>query len=212
MKLAGAVPAAPGQQIQITPDASTNALVIVAPPSEFEVISQITEKLDIVRDQVLVEMLILEISDEKLRQLGVDWSTFDPASPGNVRGFAATNFGPRADFFERRGPGPVRRGLEVRRGLDQDRGDPQCDGDADRRQHPLDAAHPGLQPPQGQDRRRREPGLRDPVADHRDDRSLAADGDQELRLQGRGHHAGHHARTSARAARSAWNSSASSPS
>jgi general secretion pathway protein D len=99
MKLAGAVPAAPGQQIQITPDFSTNALVIVAPPSEFEVISSITEKLDIVRDQVSVEMLILEISDEKLRQLGVDWSTFDPASPGNVRGFAATNFGPRADFL-----------------------------------------------------------------------------------------------------------------
>jgi len=99
MKLAGAVPVTPGQQIQITPDGSTNALVIVAPPSEFEVISQITEKLDIVREQVLVEMLILEISDEKLRQLGVDWATFDPAAPDAVRGFASTNFGPRVDFL-----------------------------------------------------------------------------------------------------------------
>lgn len=99
MKLAGAVPLTPQQQVQITPDASTNALVIVAPPSDFEVISQIIEKLDIVREQVLVEMLILEISDESLRNLGVDWATFDAASANHVRGFGSTNLGPRVDFL-----------------------------------------------------------------------------------------------------------------
>jgi general secretion pathway protein D len=99
MKLAGAVPVTPGPQIQVTPDGSTNALVIVAPPSDFEVISQIIEKLDIVREQVLVEMLILEISDENLRQLGVDWSTLGAPSPNGTRGFAATNLGPRVDFL-----------------------------------------------------------------------------------------------------------------
>ena len=99
MKLAGAVPAMPQQQIQITPDASTNALVIVAPPSDFEVISQIIEKLDIVREQVLVEMLILEVSDESLREIGVDWATFDPAASDGVRGFGMTNLGPRVNFL-----------------------------------------------------------------------------------------------------------------
>ena len=98
MRLTGAVPAA-APQIHITPDGSTNALVIVAPPSEFEVISQITEKLDIVREQVLVEMLILEISDESLREIGVDWATFDSASPDRVRGFGSTNLGPRVNFL-----------------------------------------------------------------------------------------------------------------
>ena len=98
MKLAGAVPAA-GPQIRITPDGSTNALVIVAPPSDFEVISQITEKLDIVREQVLVEMLILEVSDEKLQEIGVDWATFDPAVSDGVRGFGQTNLGPRVNFL-----------------------------------------------------------------------------------------------------------------
>ncbi|MCX5643586.1 MAG: hypothetical protein NTZ17_02710, partial [Phycisphaerae bacterium] len=98
MRLAGAVPATP-RQIQITPDGSTNALVIVAPPSDFEVISKIIEKLDIVREQVLVEMLILEISDESLREIGVDWATFDSAVPDGVRGFGATNLGPRVNFL-----------------------------------------------------------------------------------------------------------------
>ena len=97
MKLAGAVQPTP--QIQITPDASTNALVIVAPPSDFDVISQIIEKLDIVREQVLVEMLILEVSDESLREIGVDWATLGDPSPNGVRGFGMTNLGPRVNFL-----------------------------------------------------------------------------------------------------------------
>jgi general secretion pathway protein D len=75
MKLTGPAQLAP--RIQVTPDTSTNALVIVAPPSDFELISPIIEKLDIVREQFLVEVLILEISEESLRELGVDWATFD---------------------------------------------------------------------------------------------------------------------------------------
>jgi general secretion pathway protein D len=98
MRLTGAVPATP-QQVQITPDGSTNALVIVAPPPDFEVISKIIEKLDIVREQVLVEMLILEVSNESLREIGVDWATFDSASPDGVRGFGTTNLGPRVNFL-----------------------------------------------------------------------------------------------------------------
>ncbi len=98
MRLAGAVPPT-APQIQITPDASTNALVIVAPPSDFELLSQIVEKLDIVREQVLVEMLILEISQESLLNLGVDWATLDNPSATSVRGFGMTNLGPRVDFL-----------------------------------------------------------------------------------------------------------------
>jgi general secretion pathway protein D len=97
MKLAGAVEAA--QQIQVTPDPSTNALVIVASPQDFEVVSQIVEKLDIIRDQVLVEMLILEVTEESLKEIGVDWATLDNAVSDSVRGFGMTNLGPRVDFL-----------------------------------------------------------------------------------------------------------------
>jgi general secretion pathway protein D len=97
MKLTGPAQLAP--RIQVTPDMSTNALVIVAPPSDFELISQIIEKLDIVREQVLVEMVIVEVSDESLRELGVDWATLDDPVSDGVRGFAGTNLGPRVDFL-----------------------------------------------------------------------------------------------------------------
>jgi general secretion pathway protein D len=98
MKLAGAVEAA--QQIQVTPDPSTNALVIVASPQDFEVVSQIVEKLDIIRDQVLVEMLILEVTEESLKEIGVDWATLDNAVSDSVRGFGMTNLDPRINFLK----------------------------------------------------------------------------------------------------------------
>jgi len=97
MKLTGAGQTTP--QVQVTPDASTNALVIVASPQDFEVISQITDKLDIVREQVLVEMLILEVTEESLREIGVDWATLDDAVTDSVRGFGMTNLGPRVNFL-----------------------------------------------------------------------------------------------------------------
>jgi general secretion pathway protein D len=96
MKAGGAVDGT--QPIQVTADASTNALIVVASAQDFQVISQIITKLDIVREQVLVEMLILEVTEEALKEIGVDWATMDQAVSNSVRGFGATNLGPRVDF------------------------------------------------------------------------------------------------------------------
>ena len=96
MRLTGAVEAT--QQVQITADGSTNSLIVVASPQDYEVITSIVEKLDIVREQVLVEMMILEVTEEGLREIGVDWATLDEAVADSVRGFGLTNLGPRVDF------------------------------------------------------------------------------------------------------------------
>lgn len=86
------------QQVQVTADEGTNALVITASAQDYELIAEIIEKLDIVREQVLVEMLIMEVSEEGLKEIGIDWATLDEAVADSVRFFAATNFGPRVDF------------------------------------------------------------------------------------------------------------------
>lgn len=85
-------------QNNVTPDKGTNALIITASAQDFEVIVGIVEKLDIVREQVLVEMLIMEVGEEGLDEIGIDWATLDQAVSGSVRFFASTNFGPRVDF------------------------------------------------------------------------------------------------------------------
>ncbi|UCD49848.1 MAG: type II secretion system secretin GspD [Phycisphaerales bacterium] len=97
MKLTGVMEAAP--QIQVTADDSTNSLIIVASPQDFEMISGIVEKLDIVREQVLVEMKFVEVTEESLTEIGVDWATLDEAVSDSIRGFGMTNLGPRVDFL-----------------------------------------------------------------------------------------------------------------
>jgi len=87
------------QQVQVTADEGTNALIIAASAQDYEVIAEIIEKLDIVREQVLVEMLIMEVSEDGLNEFGIDWATMDDPVEDSVRYFGATNFGPRLDFL-----------------------------------------------------------------------------------------------------------------
>lgn len=51
----------------------TNAVVITAPPSVMNTMKGVIAKLDVRRQQVLVEALIVEVSDEVGRDLGVFW-------------------------------------------------------------------------------------------------------------------------------------------
>lgn len=92
----GAVDA--GAAIQVNADEGTNSLIISGDSPDFEMIDTIIAKLDIVREQVLVEMLIVEVTQEKLTDIGVDWQTLNNSS-SHTRGFAGTNLGPRVDFL-----------------------------------------------------------------------------------------------------------------
>ncbi len=82
----------------VTPDKDTNALIVSASPHDFEVIRKMVRELDVVRDLVWVDALIVEVSEDDLQEIGIDWATLDEAVADSVRGFALTNFGPRVDF------------------------------------------------------------------------------------------------------------------
>jgi general secretion pathway protein D len=86
------------QQVQVTADEGTNALIIASSAQDYKVIAEIIKKLDIVREQVLVEMLIMEVGEDGLREIGIDWATLDEVVENSIRFFGATNLGPRVDF------------------------------------------------------------------------------------------------------------------
>ena len=88
-----------GLRPRITADESTNSLIVTAQPHHFAVIHQVIKQLDIARDQVWVDALIIEISEDDLQEIGIDWATLDDAVADSVRGFGVTNFGPRVDFL-----------------------------------------------------------------------------------------------------------------
>jgi len=96
-------PTAPGQQpaqqsaidfagdIRITADPATNSLIIAATPEDYAVLVGVIEKLDIRRRQVYVEAIILEISLDRMRQLGIELQ--GGVGMANGVGVARTNLG-----------------------------------------------------------------------------------------------------------------------
>jgi general secretion pathway protein D len=87
---AGTIAGSAGGTVSILPEPDTNALVITAPPKEMRSIRSVIEKLDIRRAQVLVEAIIVEMSQEKAAELGVTWAI----DATGTRGMGAlTNFG-----------------------------------------------------------------------------------------------------------------------
>lgn len=74
--------------ISIWADEQTNALVITAPPKTMRSMMAVIDKIDIRRAQVLVEAIIVEVSTDKSRELGITWAVFNESSAAG-----ATNFG-----------------------------------------------------------------------------------------------------------------------
>ena len=61
--------------VKISAHEPLNALVITAPPSIMETMRAVIAELDARRSQVLVEAIIVEVSEDLSRDLGVDWQT-----------------------------------------------------------------------------------------------------------------------------------------
>jgi general secretion pathway protein D len=59
--------------IKITPDKATNALIIVSSPGDYTTLKNLIRKLDVPRRQVYVEAIIMEVSVDKVRELGLSW-------------------------------------------------------------------------------------------------------------------------------------------
>lgn len=69
-------PSAQGGQkskLSIVANKETNSLIIVAQPEEFKEIKTLIRELDIVREQVLIEALIMEVNAENGWGFGIDW-------------------------------------------------------------------------------------------------------------------------------------------
>lgn len=72
-----------GAEISIQANDTTNALVISAPPAIMNTINDVVKQLDIRRAQVLVEAVIVEVADDKVNELGVQWKTSNAAIDGD---------------------------------------------------------------------------------------------------------------------------------
>ena len=60
--------------LKITPDPVRNALIIEAVPSDYRIVEDILGQLDVLPRQVLIEVVIAELSFDAKDELGVEWS------------------------------------------------------------------------------------------------------------------------------------------
>ena len=83
-----------GKDVFITADKATNSLIISASPEDYTLLKQIIEQLDIMRPQVYVEGLIVEVSQSKNVQLGIEWAFLkDLEDKDNIRAIGLTALG-----------------------------------------------------------------------------------------------------------------------
>ena len=75
-------------EVSIQASEANNALIITAPPALLNTMKGVIQKLDIRRQQVLVEAVIVEVNDSVLDDLGIQWQTSTPAN-GEFSGFSA---------------------------------------------------------------------------------------------------------------------------
>ena len=59
-------------EVRVTADPATNSLVISAAPQDFAILKKVIDQLDIPRRQVYVEAIILEVSVDRVRELGIE--------------------------------------------------------------------------------------------------------------------------------------------
>jgi general secretion pathway protein D len=64
---------ATSNEVRVIADKDTNSLLVLSTPSDYEVIENALRKLDVVRRQVLVEVLLAEVTLSDELQFGIDW-------------------------------------------------------------------------------------------------------------------------------------------
>jgi general secretion pathway protein D len=88
----GAEPApAPGRRANIAAHKATNSLIVSADPETQESFAGVVRSLDVRREQVLVEAIIVEVSDEVAQELGLQFLAADPTG-SNAVPFLSTSY------------------------------------------------------------------------------------------------------------------------
>ena len=76
-----------GGDVKITADKGTNSLVIVASKQDYEIILNLLNKIDIPRDQVFVEAVIMEMKSGDVLNWQVGYFQYDKSGSGAKSGF-----------------------------------------------------------------------------------------------------------------------------
>lgn len=78
------------RDIKVVADKATNSLLVTARPDEFDALSAIIKRLDVVRKQVFIEAAIMEVSTDASFSFGINWAVGGDIAK-NVIGLGGVN-------------------------------------------------------------------------------------------------------------------------
>jgi general secretion pathway protein D len=78
--------------VQITADPATNSLVVSAAPQDWQTLERIVDELDVPRSQVFVQAIVVEVSVNRERDLGINFQSATNISNSTL-GIGQLNFG-----------------------------------------------------------------------------------------------------------------------
>src|SRR6185437_12760193 len=78
--------------VNVTADPATNSLIISASPQDYQTLHRVIEELDVPRIQVFVKAIIVEVSAQRTRDIGVNFQSATNIS-GSTIGVGQLNFG-----------------------------------------------------------------------------------------------------------------------
>jgi len=82
-------------KVTIVADESTNSLIIKAIPRDYRQLLETIRALDRVPKEVIVNVVIAEVTLDNSHKFGIDWQSFFGSDRGEDRAFIGTNFGIR---------------------------------------------------------------------------------------------------------------------
>ncbi len=123
---AAAAPGGVDKSVTIWADPEMNALVITAPPKTMRSLMSVVDRLDIRRAQVIIEAMLVEVSNDASRDLGVNW-VVDGSGDNFLVGLfnqsiAGTNIGDIAGLIQDPTTAPPPGGFTLGGGRVQDSG------------------------------------------------------------------------------------------
>jgi len=79
-------------RLNFVADPDTNSIIMTGPPEDFPQYEKILKSLDIMRPQIMVEVLIAEISGSLAKNFGIEWNYIEPDKT-HARAYGGTSFG-----------------------------------------------------------------------------------------------------------------------
>lgn len=85
--------------VSIQANPSNNALILSAPPEEMRLITSLVDELDIQQEQVMIEVVVAEITTKNTSDIGMEWASIDLPDDGSVTVLGRTNLDPSGNLL-----------------------------------------------------------------------------------------------------------------